>query len=102
MELPPDLELIHQPTRLRIMGVLYKHGDVAYTRLRDHLELTDGNLATHVDSLANADYVTERRAWAQNGFETRYRITRSGVSAFETYLDELQGFLTEHGDEGAG
>lgn len=96
MELPEDLAVIHQPTRLQIMGVLYKQGDVAYTRLRDHLELTDGNLATHADRLIDSGYLTDRRAWAQNGFETRYRITPDGVTAFEAYLERLRGFVDDH------
>lgn len=96
MNLPSDLELIHQPTRLRIMGVLYKHRDVSYTRIRNHLDLTDGNLASHAEKLEQAGYVEDRRAWAQNGFETRYRITKSGVTAFQAYLQELSGFIDEH------
>ncbi|WP_408960082.1 transcriptional regulator [Natrinema sp. 74] len=78
------------------MGVLYKHRDVSYTRVRDHLDLTDGNLASHAEKLEQAGYVEDRRAWAQNGFETRYHITKSGVTAFKTYLQELSGFVDEH------
>ncbi|ELZ05257.1 transcriptional regulator [Natrialba asiatica DSM 12278] len=95
MDLPSDLTLIHQPTRLRIMGFLYRHRDVSYTRIRDLLELTDGNLASHAENLEDAGYIETRRAWTQSGFETRYRITQSGVSSFQTYLQELRRFLDE-------
>lgn len=95
MDLPPDLALIHQSTRLRIMGFLYKHRDVSYTRIRDLLDLTDGNLASHAANLEDAGYIETRRAWTQSGFETRYRITPSGVSTFQTYLQELRQFLDD-------
>ncbi|WP_394364814.1 transcriptional regulator [Haloterrigena salifodinae] len=99
MNLPSDLKLIHQPTRLRIMGVLYKHRDVSYTHIRNHLDLTDGNLASHTEKLEQAGYVEDRRAWAQNGFETRYHLTTAGVTAFQAYLQELSGFVDEHETE---
>lgn len=95
MDFSSELALIHQPTRLRIMGFLYRHRDVSYTRLRDKLDLTDGNLASHTEKLEGAGYVENRRAWTQSGFETRYQITQSGVSVFQTYLQELRHFLNE-------
>lgn len=95
MDISSELALIHQPTRLRIMGFLYRHRDVSYTRIRDSLNLTDGNLASHTERLESVGYVENRRAWAQNGFETRYQITQKGVSAFQSYLQELRHFLSE-------
>ncbi len=93
MDLDEELELIHQPTRLRIMRVLYRHRDVSYSELRDTLELTDGNLATHTETLEAANCLESRDAWAQNGFETRYRITTHGISTFKQYLGELRQLL---------
>lgn len=77
------------------MGLLYRNRDVSYTRIRDLLDLTDGNLASHAESLEDAGYIETRQAWTQSGFETRYRITQSGVSTFQTYLQELRQFLDE-------
>ncbi|WP_330633378.1 transcriptional regulator [Halocatena halophila] len=99
MDLDSELELIHQPTRLRIMRILYRHRDVSYSRLRDVLDLTDGNLAAHTETLETADCLESRKAWAQNGFETRYRITKHGVSTFKAYLAELRQLLEEVPDE---
>lgn len=94
MDLPSDLELIHQPVRLRIMGLLYRHRDVAFTRARDTLGLTDGNLASHADRLEGAGLIEARRALTPQGFEKRYRITPEGSEAFRRYLGELRGFLS--------
>lgn len=93
LELPAGLMVIHQPVRLRIMGTLYKHRDVAFTALRDALGLTDGNLASHARTLQEHDYLDGRKVLTRQGFEMRYRITRAGSRAFQDYLAALRGFL---------
>lgn len=95
MDLPAPLQLIHQPVRLRIMGLLWRHRDVSYTRARDVLGLTDGNLATHTARLAEAGLLESRRVLAGDRFEVRYRITRAGAAAFRDYLEALRVFLAE-------
>ncbi len=85
--------VFHQPARLRIMGLVYKHRDVAFTRVRDLLGLTDGNLASHANRLAEAGYLEARRVLERHGFELRYRITAEGSRAFREYLATLRGFL---------
>ncbi len=97
MDLPPELALIHQPARLKIMGLLYKHGDVDYKNARDFLGLTDGNLASHSDRLAKAGYLESRRVLNRDGFVTRYKITKEGREAFREYLGLLKRFLEESG-----
>ena len=95
MELPPGLLLIHQPQRLRIMGTLWKRGDIGSLALRDGLGLTDGNLATHCGRLEGAGFIASRRALAGDRFEVRYRITPAGRDAFRDYLQQLGSFLDE-------
>lgn len=95
MDLPKELQLIHQPQRLRIMGLLWKQGDVSYAALRDALQLTDGNIATHTKRLEDAGFLASRRALAVDRFEVRYRITAAGRVAFRSYLTALRGFLAD-------
>lgn len=80
------------------MGLLYRHRDVAFTRTRDTLGLTDGNLASHAKRLEQAGLLESRKALTRDGFQARYRITREGVQRFQTYLEALQGFLSDHED----
>lgn len=101
MELDEQARLIHQPVRLKIMGLVYKHRDVAFTRARDVLGLTDGNLASHANRLEEAGLLEGRDALTSDGFEKRYRITEAGSRAFKRYLGQLKGFL-EGVDVGAG
>lgn len=92
--------MIHQPVRLRVMGLLYKHRDVAFTRTRDSLGLTDGNLASHAKRLEGAGLLKSRKALTRDGFEARYRITEQGDRRFREYLETLEGFVADHGVTG--
>ncbi len=93
MELPPPLDLIHQPTRLKIMGLLWQRRDVGFAPARDALGLTDGNLASHAERLEKAGLLESRRALTRDGFQQRYRITKDGHHAFQSYLAALREFL---------
>lgn len=95
MDLTPRLRLIHEPTRLRIMTLLFRRRDIDYTSTRDLLGLTDGNLAGHVRRLEEAGLVRARRVLATDGFELRYTITEAGSAAFAEYLAELVRFARE-------
>jgi DNA-binding MarR family transcriptional regulator len=83
------------------MGLLYKHRDISFTRTRDVLGLTDGNLSSHADRLAAAGHLEARRVLTRDGFELRYRITAAGSEAFRAYLEALRRFL-EAAEPGSG
>lgn len=85
--------VIHQATRLRIMTALQRNRELSFTRLRDGLGLTDGNLGSHAATLEKAGYVASRRALAGLSFEVRYRITPKGSEAFRAYAKELLALL---------
>jgi DNA-binding MarR family transcriptional regulator len=85
--------VIHQAVRLRVMAALQRNREARFTALRDALELTDGNLASHAAVLEKAGYVEARRILTPTGFELRYRITPRGVDAFLGYVAELKALL---------
>ncbi len=93
MDLPDELAIIHQPARLNIMGLLYKHRDLGFAATRDGAKLTDGNLATHAKRLESAGLLEARRVLTREGFELRYHITAQGSVAFRRYLNTLRAFL---------
>lgn len=92
--------VIHQQTRLQILAALYRNGRASFTDLRDGLELTAGNLATHVARLEEAGYVRGERALTRDGFEARYVLTERGAAAFDAYLAELRAMLAAAGVAG--
>ncbi len=93
MDLADDLAIIHQPARLSIMGLLYKHRDLGFAATRDGARLTDGNLATHAKRLEAAGLLEARRVLTRNGFELRYHITPQGSVAFRRYINSLRAFI---------
>lgn len=93
MELPELDPVIHQPTRLRIVTLLHRNRDAALAWTREALELTYGNLDSHVSTLEEAGFVERRRALTPGGFQVRLRLTEQGLAAYEAYLDSLRAYL---------
>jgi DNA-binding MarR family transcriptional regulator len=94
----PDLDpLIHAPTRLRIMStlaVLDTDEQLAFTRLQSLLDLTAGNLITHLRKLEHAHYITTTKQH-DNGTTatTNIRLTTNGRRAFQDYTTTLRAWL---------
>lgn len=90
----PDLDpVIHQPTRLAILALLYRNRQASFTAVQKGLGLTPGNLASHAGKLEAAGYVTSGRVLAGLAFEVRYRITPAGNDAFRAYLEALRALV---------
>jgi DNA-binding MarR family transcriptional regulator len=85
--------IIHQPTRLRIMVLLYQNRQAAATWVRDALGLTDGNLGSHTQKLVDAGYLEQGRALSAQGFQLRLKLTPKGEQAFAAYLAGLKSML---------
>lgn len=75
------------------MAVLVRQHELGFAALRDGLELTDGNLGSHMAKLIDHGWVTSRRALVDTHFEVRYTITRSGIAAFGRYRAWLRDVL---------
>jgi DNA-binding MarR family transcriptional regulator len=94
--LEPLDPLIHVPARLRILVTLAALNDgdeLSFTRLQDMLELTPGNLITHLRKLEDADYI--RTAKSENGGapRTSVALTLRGRAALEAYTKALRDLL---------
>jgi DNA-binding MarR family transcriptional regulator len=88
--------LIHAPARLRIVATLaaLPKGDaLSFTRLQDMLELTPGNLITHVRKLEDAGYLTSEKTGNGTASRTSIGLTGRGRAALEAYKAELRGLL---------
>lgn len=89
-----DLDpVLHQPVRLRIVAALHRYREVDFPSLRDGLDLTPGNLSTHLARLEEVGYMESRRVLAGLAFQVRYRITPAGSEAFVRYLAAMRGLL---------
>jgi DNA-binding MarR family transcriptional regulator len=94
--MPDDLDpLIHQSTRLRLMMLLHRNREAPFTFLQSALELTPGNLDSHLTRLGAAGYVESGRVLTPGGFQVRVRITPAGDAAFQAYLRRLRSLLED-------
>jgi DNA-binding MarR family transcriptional regulator len=89
--------LIHVPARLRILATLaaLPNGDkLSFTRLQDMLDLTPGNLITHIRKLEEAGYLTSDKKGNGTASVTSIGLTPQGRTALEAYTATLRTLLT--------
>ncbi len=89
-------ETIHQSTRLRIMTLLVMQLEtdrLAYGFIQKTLDLTGGNLTTHLRKLEDADYLVITKEFQNSKPRTWVRATPTGRRAFAEYLSNLERAL---------
>lgn len=79
--------------RLGIMSVLVVNDWVEYNVLKKLLELTDGNLASHLKALEAAEFLEYRKQFVGKKPQTQYRATDAGHVAFRKHLDALEAMI---------
>ena len=88
--------VIHAPARLRIAATLAALPDadtLSFTRLQDILDLTPGNLITHLRKLEDAGYLTSEKTGNGTGSRTSVALTHQGRAALDAYTKALRGLL---------
>jgi DNA-binding transcriptional ArsR family regulator len=88
--------LIHVPARLKIVATLaaLPDGDaLSFTRLQTMIDLTPGNLITHLRKLEDAGYVTTEKSGNGSASRTSVALTGRGRAALEVYTAQLRGIL---------
>lgn len=91
----PD-PVIHQEKRLQIMAALCKlpsGGEIDFTRLRDLVKATDGNLGAHLEALERAGHVTISKTFEGRRPKTRARATAGGRRAFAGHVAFLRSII---------
>jgi DNA-binding MarR family transcriptional regulator len=94
--LEPLDPLIHVPARLRILVTLaaLNAGDtLSFTRLQNMLDLTPGNLITHLRKLDDAGYLTSDKTGDGAGSTTTVALTSRGRAALDAYTEVLRNLL---------
>jgi DNA-binding HxlR family transcriptional regulator len=79
--------------RLGIMSVLMVNDSVDFNRLKELLDLTDGNLASHLKALENIAYIQSVKQFIGRKPNTQYNITELGRNSFQEHLNALEEFL---------
>lgn len=79
--------------RLGIMSVLMVNDTVDFASLKQMLELTDGNLASHARALEELGYIACEKRFIGRKPNTSYRATLKGREAFQEHLAALEAFV---------
>lgn len=81
---------IHEKGRLAIMTLLATRSEWRFADLKQQLEMSDGNLITHLRTLTKADYVSVRKEAGEKRPQSFYATTTTGRKAFNDYLAVLE------------
>jgi len=86
-------KLFDSRIRLGVMSVLIVNDSVSFNELKQLLELTDGNLASHLNTLEQAQYIKIQKAFIGKKTNTTYIITDLGKHSFKAHLDALEKMI---------
>jgi DNA-binding MarR family transcriptional regulator len=87
--------ILEHRVRLQIMSVLVTNDTYDFNSLKEILQSTDGNLATHLKSLEKEKYITITKTFIDRKPNTRYKATEKGKASFKKHLDALEGILKQ-------
>lgn len=83
--------------RLGIMSALMVNESVNFNDLKELINVTDGNLATHLKTLEENNYVKVTKGFIGRKTNTTYSITKLGEKAFKMHLEALEKMIRSIG-----
>jgi|ERR1044072_3174194 DNA-binding MarR family transcriptional regulator len=79
--------------RIGIMSALMVNEDLNFNDLKTLIDVTDGNLATHLKTLEENNYVKVHKGFIGRKTNTTYSVTAAGQKAFRAHLDALEKII---------
>jgi DNA-binding MarR family transcriptional regulator len=83
--------------RLGIMSALMVNSGINFNDLKLMLKLTDGNLASHLNTLEGAGYIKSHKGFIGRKTNTTYVVTKTGEKAFKSHLEALEKMIKSIG-----
>jgi DNA-binding MarR family transcriptional regulator len=81
--------------RLQIMSVLVVNDRYDFNSLKELLDVTDGNLASHLKGLEKEEYIMVHKSFLGRKPNTNYEATEKGKKAFKLHLDALEQLIKQ-------
>ncbi len=81
--------------RLQIMSVLMVNDRYDFNSLKELLDTTDGNLASHLKGLEKEEYIVVYKTFLGRKPNTTYEATEKGKTAFRQHLDALEKLIKQ-------
>ncbi|MBC7874224.1 MAG: transcriptional regulator [Ferruginibacter sp.] len=79
--------------RLGVMSVLMVNEEINFNDLKQLLQVTDGNLATHLVNLEENGFIKVHKGFIGKKTNTTYAITKAGEKAFTEHLAVLENMI---------
>jgi len=78
------------------MSILMVNAEYDFNSFKDLLEVTDGNLASHLKNLEKQEYIAVSKSFLGRKPLTNYSATESGKKAFQDHLEFLENLIKEN------
>ena len=85
--------LLHSELRLAIMSLLVSAEEAEFPYIKEQTGATAGNLSVQIEKLSAAGYIEVEKTFKGKRPCTLCRITSTGVTAFEAYVEALKSYL---------
>lgn len=72
------------------MSALAVNDKFDFNALKDFLDVTDGNLASHIKALEKEEFIGVEKSFVGKKPNTKYYMTQKGKTAFEDHLKALE------------
>ena len=79
--------------RLGIMSSLMVNEDLNFNQLKEIIDVTDGNLASHIKTLEENEYIKVQKGFIGRKTNTTYMVTKAGENAFKQHLEGLEQMI---------
>lgn len=79
--------------RLGIMSILVVNEYVDFNTLKEQLNISDGNIASHISALEKLKYIEVKKQFIGKRPNTSYKATSKGIKAFKNHLDTLEKLI---------
>ena len=86
-------KLFESKVRLGIMSILLVNDKVDFNTLKDLLDITDGNLASHIKTLEKNQLILVKKQFVGRKPKTTYQSTEKGKTEFKKHLNYLEQLI---------
>ena len=88
-------DTVHQRVRLGILAIAHEARQVEFGYLREHLELTAGNLSQHLAVLESAGLISIEKGYAGKRARTWVTLTKAGRAALTKEITQLKLLISQ-------
>ena len=75
------------------MSILVVNDSVDFNTLKKQLNISDGNIASHITALEKLNYLEVKKQFIGKKPNTSYKVTQQGIKAFKNHLDTLEKLI---------